>query len=292
MNGGGPRGISPFVIPKMMPNAAPGNISIHFGLCGPSRAVSTACASAADAVTDALRTIQLDEADVMITGGSEAAITHMGLGGFISARALSSRNDNPQAASRPFDKDRDGFVLSEGAGVLVIEELEHAKKRGANIYAEVLGTGNTSDAYNITAPHPDGRGASRAMANALKDAKLNPADIDYINAHGTSTDLGDLAETLAVKNVFGDHAKKLAISSTKSMIGHLLGASGGAELVATVLSIMHGVVHPTINLDTPDPACDLDYVPKVARKMTVRYALSNSFGFGGHNASLVVGALK
>jgi 3-oxoacyl-[acyl-carrier-protein] synthase II len=228
----------------------------------------------------------------MITGGSEAAITHMGLGGFISARALSSRNDNPQAASRPFDKDRDGFVLSEGAGVLVIEELEHAKKRGANIYAEVLGTGNTSDAYNITAPHPDGRGASRAMANALKDAKLNPADIDYINAHGTSTDLGDLAETLAVKNVFGDHAKKLAISSTKSMIGHLLGASGGAELVATVLSIMHGVVHPTINLDTPDPACDLDYVPKVARKMTVRYALSNSFGFGGHNASLVVGALK
>jgi 3-oxoacyl-[acyl-carrier-protein] synthase II len=288
----GPRGISPFVIPKMMPNAAPGNISIHFGLRGPSRAVSTACASAADAITDALRTIQLDEADVMITGGSEAAITYMGLGGFISARALSARNENPQAASRPFDKDRDGFVLSEGAGILVIEELEHAKKRGAPIYAELLGTGNTSDAYNITAPHPEGIGASRAMVLALKDARLNPSDIDYINAHGTSTDLGDICETVAVKKVFGDHARKLAISSTKSMIGHLLGASGGVELIATVLSIKHGVVHPTINLDTPDPQCDLDYVPKGPRKMTVRYALSNSFGFGGHNASLVVGALR
>ncbi len=292
MEGGGPRGISPFVIPKMMPNAAPGNISIHFGLCGPSRAVSTACASAADAVTDALRTIQLDEADVMVTGGSEAAITYMGLGGFISARALSGRNDNPQAASRPFDKDRDGFVLSEGAGILVLEELEHAKKRGVRIYAEVLGTGNTADAYNITAPHPEGIGATRAMQLALKDAKLNPTDIDYVNAHGTSTDLGDVAETLALKKVFGDHARKLAISSTKSMVGHLLGASGGAELIATVLSIRDGVVHPTINLDTPDPACDLDYVPKTARKMTVRYAVSNSFGFGGHNASLVVGALR
>ncbi|MBI2803506.1 MAG: beta-ketoacyl-ACP synthase II [Planctomycetes bacterium] len=292
MEGGGPRGISPFVIPKMMPNAAPGNISIHFGLCGASRAVSTACASAGDALTDALRAIQLDEADVMITGGSEAAITYMGLGGFISARALSSRNDNPQAASRPFDKDRDGFVLSEGAGILVVEELEHAKKRSARIYAEVLGTGNTSDAYNITAPHPEGIGATRAMTLALKDAKLNPTDIDYINAHGTSTELGDVAETLAIKKVFGDHARKLAISSTKSMIGHLLGASGGVELIATVLSIKHGVVHPTINLDTPDPACDLDYVPNTARTMPVRYALSNSFGFGGHNVSLVVGAVR
>jgi 3-oxoacyl-[acyl-carrier-protein] synthase II len=292
MQGGGPRGISPFVIPKMMPNAAPGNISIHFKLAGPSRAVSTACASAADAITDALRTIQLDEADVMVTGGSEAAITYMGLGGFIAARALSSRNDNPQAASRPFDKGRDGFVLSEGAGILVIEELEHARKRGAPIYAELLGTGNTSDAYNITAPHPDGIGAARAMQLALKDAKLNPSDIDYINAHGTSTELGDACETLALKNVFGAHARKLAISSTKSMIGHLLGASGGVELIATVLSIKHGIVHPTINLDTPDPACDLDYVPNVARKMPVRYALSNSFGFGGHNATLVVGALR
>jgi 3-oxoacyl-[acyl-carrier-protein] synthase II len=292
LQGGGPRGISPFVIPKMMPNAAPGNISIHFGLAGPSRAVSTACASAADAITDAMRSIQLDEADVMVTGGSEAAITYMGLGGFISARALSGRNDNPQAASRPFDKDRDGFVLSEGAGILVLEELEHAKKRGANIHAELLGTGSTSDAYNITAPHPEGIGAARAMQLALKDARLDATDIDYINAHGTSTDLGDAAETLAVKNVFGSHARKVAISSTKSMIGHLLGASGGVELIATVLSIKHGMVHPTINLDTPDPACDLDYVPKTARKMAVRYALSNSFGFGGHNASLVVGAFR
>ena len=292
MEGGGPRGISPFVIPKMMANSASGNISIHFKLAGPSRAVSTACASAADAIGDALRTIQLDEADLMVTGGAEAAITYMGLGGFISARALSSRNDNPHAASRPFDKDRDGFVLSEGAGVLVIEELEHAKKRGARIYAELLGTASTSDAYNITAPHPEGIGASRAMQLALKDAKLNPTDIDYVNAHGTSTDLGDMCETLALKKVFGAHAHKLAISSTKSMIGHLLGASGGVELIATVLSIVHGVVHPTINLDTPDPACDLDYVPNTARKMNVRYAISNSFGFGGHNSSLVVGAMR
>jgi 3-oxoacyl-[acyl-carrier-protein] synthase II len=290
--GGGPRGISPFVIPKMMPNAAAGNISIHFGLCGPSRAVSTACASGADAITDALRTIQLDEADVMVTGGAEAAITDMCLGGFISARALSGRNDNPTAASRPFDKDRDGFVLSEGAGILVVEELEHARKRGAPIHAEILGAASTSDAHNITAPHPEGIGAARAMQLALRDARLNASDIDYINAHGTSTDLGDICETLAVKKVFGEHARKLAISSTKSMVGHLLGASGGVELIATVLSIKHGVVHPTINLDTPDPQCDLDYVPKVARKMPVRHALSNSFGFGGHNASLVVGALR
>jgi 3-oxoacyl-[acyl-carrier-protein] synthase II len=290
--GSGPRGVSPFVVPKMMVNGAAGNVSIHFGLCGPSRAVSTACASAADAIADAFRVIQRDEADVMVTGGAEAAIVNMGLGGFISARALSSRNDNPQAASRPFDKDRDGFVLSEGAGVLVIEELEHARKRGARVYSELLGSGNTSDAHNITAPHPEGVGAARAMQLALKDARLNPADIDYINAHGTSTDLGDVCETLAVKTVFGEHARKVAISSTKSMIGHLLGASGGAEIIATILSIQHGIVHPTINLDTPDPQCDLDYVPNVARKMNVRYALSNSFGFGGHNASLLVGVLR
>ncbi len=292
MQGGGPRGVSPFVIPKMMPNACAGNISIHFGLAGPSRAVSTACASAGDAIAEAMRVIQLDDADLVVTGGAEAAITDMCLGGFVSARALSSRNDNPQAASRPFDKDRDGFVLSEGAGILIIEELEHAKKRGVRIYAELLGAASTSDAYNITAPHPEGVGAARAMQLALKSAKLNTTDIDYINAHGTSTELGDAAETLAVKKVFGEHARKVAISSTKSMIGHTLGASGGVELVATVMSIKDGVVHPTINLDTPDPACDLDYVPKVARKMPVRYALSNSFGFGGHNVSLVVGALK
>jgi 3-oxoacyl-[acyl-carrier-protein] synthase II len=292
LQGGGPRSVSPFVIPKMMPNAGAGNISIHFGLAGPSRAISTACASAGDAIADAMRVIQLDEADLMVTGGAEAAITDMGLGGFISARALSMRNDNPQAASRPFDKDRDGFVLAEGAGILILEELEHAKKRGVRIYAELLGAGSTSDAHNITAPHPEGIGAARAMQLALRSAKLDPADIDYINAHGTSTELGDAAETLAVKKVFGDHARTVAISSTKSMIGHTLGASGGVELVATVMSIKDGVVHPTINLDTPDPACDLDYVPNVARKMQVRHALSNSFGFGGHNVSLVVGALR
>jgi 3-oxoacyl-[acyl-carrier-protein] synthase II len=288
---GGPGRISPFVIPKMMGNAAPGNISIHFGLCGPCTAVATACASAANAIADAYHTIQRNEADVMITGGCESTITNMGLGGFISARALSSRNDDPQRASRPFDKDRDGFVLAEGAGVLVLEEYEHAKKRGAPIYAELLSVASTADAHNITAPHPEGAGASRAMKDALRYARLNPSDIAYVNAHGTSTELGDAAETKAIKIAFGEHAKKLAISSTKSMIGHLLGASGGVELIATVLSIKHSVVHPTINLDTPDPECDLDYVPKTAREMKVRYAISNSFGFGGHNACVVVGAV-
>src|SRR5262245_27453296 len=292
LEGGGPRGISPFVIPKMMPNAAAGNVSIHFGLSGPSRAVSTACASAADAIADALRCIQLGDAEVMVAGGSEAAITYMGLGGFISARALSMRNDNPQAASRPFDKDRDGFVLSEGAGVLVLEEFEHAKKRGVPMIAELFGAGATSDAHNITAPHPEGARAMRAIQLALKHARLNPSDIDYINAHGTSTDLGDAAETLAVKKVFGEHARKLAISSTKSMVGHLLGASGGVELVAAALSIKYGVVHPTINYRTPDPACDLDYVPNEPREMRVRRAISNSFGFGGHTCCLVLGALN
>lgn len=291
VQGGGPRGISPFVIPKMMPNSAPGNISIHFGLSGPNTAVGTACASASNAISDALRAIQRDEADVMVTGGAEAAIVHMGLGGFISARALSSRNDDPQGASRPFDKDRDGFVLSEGAGVLVIEELEHAKKRGAPLYCELLGAGSTADAYNITAPHPEGIGASRAMQMALKDAGLKPTDVQYVNAHGTSTELGDAAETRAMKRVFGDHAGKLAISSTKSMIGHLLGASGGVELIATALTIKHGVIHPTINYHTPDPDCDLDYVPNQPRETRVRYAISNSFGFGGHNCTLAVGAI-
>jgi 3-oxoacyl-[acyl-carrier-protein] synthase II len=289
--GGGPRGISPFVIPKMMPNAASGNVSIHYGLCGPNTAVSTACASAANAVSDALRCIQRDEADVMITGGCESTITNMGLGGFIAARALSERNDNPQAASRPFDKDRDGFVLSEGAGIVVLEEYEHAKRRGAHIYCELLGAGYTADGYNITAPHPEGIGAARAVKNALKDARINATDVGYVNAHGTSTDLGDVAETKAVKMALGEHAYKVAVSSTKSMIGHLLGASGGVELIATALTIKHGVIHATINLDTPDPACDLDYVPKHARETRVRYAISNSFGFGGHNASLVVGAV-
>jgi 3-oxoacyl-[acyl-carrier-protein] synthase II len=236
--------------------------------------------------------MQRDEADVMITGGSEAALTHMGLGGFISARALSLRNDNPQVASRPFDRDRDGFVLSEGCGLVVLEELEHARRRGAPVYAELLGCASTADAHNITAPHPEGEGAARAMQLALRDARLNPEDVQYVNAHGTSTPLGDEAETKAIKRVFGSHAKQLAISSTKSMIGHTLGASGGIELIACVLSIKHGVVHPTINYKTPDPACDLDYVPNTAREMRVRRAISNSFGFGGHNCCLVVGALN
>jgi len=287
----GPGKISPFVIPKMIANGAAGNISIQFGLAGPNTAVSTACASAAHAVSDALRAIQHDHADVMVTGGSEASITPMGLGGFCAARALSTRNEDPPTASRPFDKDRDGFILSEGAGILVLEELERARRRGANIYAEVLGAGSTADAYHITAPHPEGAGAARAMQNALKDARLNLDDIDYINAHGTSTELGDAAETGAIKRVFGQYARRLAISSTKSMVGHLLGASGGVELIACAMTLRTGVIHPTINLDTPDPACDLDYVPKVARETRVRRALSNSFGFGGHNCCLVVGAI-
>jgi 3-oxoacyl-[acyl-carrier-protein] synthase II len=288
---GGPGKISPFVIPKMIPNAAAGNISIQFGLCGPNTAVSTACASAAHAVGDALRAIQWDYADVMLAGGSEAAITPMGLGGFASMRALSMRNDDPPTASRPFDKDRDGFVLSEGAGVLVLEELEHARKRGATIYAEVLGVGSTADAHHITAPHPEGSGAAEAMRLALRDSKLNPENVDYVNAHGTSTELGDAAETKAVKQVLGGHAYRVAISSTKSMVGHLLGASAGVALIACALSIRHGVVHPTINLQTPDPTCDLDYVPNNARVMPVRRAISNSFGFGGHNCCVVISAL-
>ncbi|MCX7700561.1 MAG: beta-ketoacyl-ACP synthase II [Gemmataceae bacterium] len=288
---GGPRKINLLVIPKMIANAAPGNISIQYGLMGPNTSVATACASAGNALADALRTIRADEADVIISGGTEAAITPMGLGGFCSLRALSQRNDEPTKASRPFDKDRDGFVLSEGAGILILEEYEHAPRRGARIYAELLGAGATADAHHITAPHPEGLGAIRAMQNALRDARINPEDVDYVNAHGTSTDLGDVAETNAIKKAFGEHARKLAISSTKSMIGHLLGASGGVELIATVLSIHHGIIHPTINLDHPDPACDLDYVPHTARQSKVRYAISNSFGFGGHNACLVVGAV-
>jgi len=288
----GPGRISPFVIPKMIPNAAAGNVSIEFGLAGPNTAVSTACASAAHAVSDAMRAIQWGYADVMLAGGSEAVITPMGLGGFVSARALSMRNDNPQAASRPFDKDRDGFVLSEGAGIVVLEELEHARRRGATLYAEMLGCGSTADAHHITQPHPAGAGAGQAMRLALRDAKLHPEDIQYVNAHGTSTSLGDASETQAIKDVFGPHARRLAISSTKSMLGHLLGASGGVELIVCALTIRHRVVHPTINYQTPDPACDLDYVPNTAREMPVRHAISNSFGFGGHNCCLVVGAIK
>jgi 3-oxoacyl-[acyl-carrier-protein] synthase II len=287
---GGPGRVSPFVVPKMIVNSAAGNISIQFGLAGPNTAISTACASAAHAIGDAMRAIQYDHADVMLTGGSEAGITPMGVSGFIQARALSD-NPDPRTASRPFDKERDGFVLSEGAGTVVLEEFEHARKRGARIYAELLGVGNTADAHHITAPHPCGTGAAMAMRVALRDARLNPSDIQYINAHGTSTELGDEAETKAIKDVFGEKARRVAISSTKSMIGHLLGASGAVELIACAQMIQHGVVHPTINYRTPDPACDLDYVPNEARQLKMKRALSNSFGFGGHNCTLVVGAL-
>ncbi len=287
----GPSRISPFTIPKLMVNAASGQVSIKYGLKGPTSAVATACASAANAIGDAFRMIQDHHADIMITGGSEAAITHMGLGGFASMRALSTRNDAPEKASRPFDKDRDGFVLAEGAGILVLEEFSLAKARGARVYAELLGYGMSADGSHITAPDEEGRGAARAMKNCLDDARC-PADaVGYINAHGTSTPLGDLAETKAMKSVFASHARKLLISSTKSQLGHLLGASGGVELIASALAIDSGVLPPTINLDTPDPDCDLDYIPNTAREARVDRVMSNSFGFGGHNASLLIGRL-
>lgn len=288
----GPDRVSALTIPKLMLNAAGGNLSIRYGLRGPNFTVATACASATNAIGDAFKTIQYDDADVMITGGTEAAITPMGISGFQNMKALSMRNDEPERASRPFDLDRDGFVLSEGAGLLVLEELEHAKARGARIYAELLGYGASGDGGHITQPDEHGTGAARAMANALRDGKLNPDEIDYINAHGTSTPLGDKAETLAIKSVYGEHAKKLSISSTKSQLGHSLGASGGIELVATVKSLQHSVIPPTINLETPDPDCDLDYTPLQPRERQVRRAMSNSFGFGGHNASVVVGRLE
>jgi 3-oxoacyl-[acyl-carrier-protein] synthase II len=288
----GPSKVSVFTIPKLMVNAAPGQISIQFGLRGPNAAVATACASATNAIGEALKAIQYDDADVMVTGGTEAALTPMGISGFSNMRALSERNDDPPRASRPFDTERDGFVLSEGAGILLLEELEHAKARGARIYAELLGYGVSADAGHITQPDEHGTGAARAMENALRDARMNRDEVDYINAHGTSTPLGDRAETVAIKSVFKEHAPRLSISSTKSQLGHLLGASGGVELVATVLSIRDGLIAPTINLDTPDPQCDLDYTPNQARERPVRVAMSNSFGFGGHNAALVVGRLR
>lgn len=288
----GPDRISPFVIPKMIPNAASGNVSIQFGMKGVNTAVSTACASAAHALTDAMRAIRYGFADVMLAGGAESTITPMGLGGFISAKALSSRNDSPETASRPFDKDRDGFVLSEGAGLLVLEEWERARKRGARIYAEILGAGCTADAYHITSPCSDGEGAGMAMQLALADAGLSPHDISYINAHGTSTQIGDEAETVAIKRVFGENAKNVPVSSTKSMIGHTLGASGGIEAIVSSLSLFHQKIHPTINLNNPDPACDLDYVPNNYREAKLTRVISNSFGFGGHNACLVFGFVK
>jgi 3-oxoacyl-[acyl-carrier-protein] synthase II len=288
----GPDRVSPFVVPKMMLNAAGGNLSIRYGLRGINYTVATACASANNALGDALVAIQHGMADVLISGGTESAITQMGLAGFQNMKALSTRNADPPRASRPFDAERDGFVLSEGAGLLVLEELEHAKARGAHILCEILGFGASADAGHITAPDEQGTGAGRAMSDALQNARVNPADIGYINAHGTSTPLGDKAETQAIKRVFGDAAKTVSISSTKSNIGHTLGASGGIEMVVTVKSLVHGIVPPTINLTKPDPDCDLDYTPNTPRERRFDYAMSNSFGFGGHNASIVIGRVK
>lgn len=285
----GPSKCSPFTVPMMIVDMAAGRISIAYNAKGPNKAVVTACATASHSLGDALRTIQYGEADVMFAGGCEAPLTPLALAGFSSARTLSTRNDEPEKASRPFDKDRDGFVMSEGAGVFILEELEHALARGAKIYAEFVGYGSSADANDIVAPCADGDGAARAMALALKDAGLQPTDVQYVNAHGTSTSLGDVAETLAVKRIYGDYAKNgLLVSSTKSMVGHLLGASGAIEAAASIKAIETGIVPPTINLDNPDEKCDLDYVPNVARVLgNVNAVMSNSFGFGGHNASLI-----
>jgi len=287
----GPGKLSPFCVPRLMANAAGGNIAIHYGLRGPNFCVSSACASGTHAIGEAFCNIIAGRSDVVITGGSEAALTPVGLASFCAAKSLSTRNDNPATASRPFDKDRDGFVLSEGAAVLVLEELDHAKKRGAHIYAELLGYSATDDGYHITAPLPDGAGAATAMQLALADAGVEKEKVDYINAHGTGTELNDIAETSAIRAVFGDHAYKLLISSTKGSLGHLLGASGAVELIVCIKAIEESVIPPTVNLENPDERCDLkmDFVPLQARKAAVSVAMSNSFGFGGHNACLVVG---
>jgi 3-oxoacyl-[acyl-carrier-protein] synthase II len=282
----GPSRVSPFFIPAVIVNMASGQLSMRYRLKGPNSAVITACATGNHAIGDAFRLIQRGEADLMLAGGSEAMINELCVAGFCSMKALSTRNDAPERASRPFDAGRDGFVCGEGAGLLVLESLEHARRRGARIYAEVVGYGMTADAHHMTAPDPDGDGAYRAMSHALRDAGLAAEAVGYINAHGTSTPYNDKTETLAIKRVFGEHARRLAISSTKSMIGHLLGAAGGVEAVVTVLAVHHGLLPPTINYETPDPECDLDYVPNVARKAQVEVALSNGFGFGGTNATL------
>jgi 3-oxoacyl-[acyl-carrier-protein] synthase II len=284
---GGPRRISPFFIPAAIINLAAGQVSIRIGAKGPNSATCTACSASAHAIGDAWEVIRRCDAEVMIAGGSEAAITPLGVGGFAAMRALSTRNDDPAHASRPFDVDRDGFVMGEGAGVIVLEELEHARRRGAPVYAELVGYGMSADAYHITAPSEDGDGAIRVMDAALRDAKIGPADVQYINAHGTSTPYNDKLETLAIKTLFGDHASSLVISSTKSMTGHLLGAAGGLEAGISALAVKHQMVPPTINLDNPDPECDLDYVPHKARPLAIEYALSNSFGFGGTNGALL-----
>ncbi|HTT80143.1 MAG TPA: beta-ketoacyl-ACP synthase II, partial [Stellaceae bacterium] len=286
----GPRRISPFFIPSCLINLASGNVSIRYGFKGPNHAVVTACSTGAHAIGDAARLIMLDDADVMVCGGTEAAVCRLGLAGFAAARALSTGfNDEPERASRPWDEARDGFVMGEGAGILVLEELEHAQRRGARIYARVLGYGMSGDAHHLTAPAEDGNGAFRSMQNALKSARLAPDRIDYINAHGTSTPLGDEIELGAVKRLFGDHAYRLSMSSTKSAIGHLLGAAGSVEAIFSILALRDDIVPPTLNLDNPSPACDIDLVPKEARRRPVDYVLTNSFGFGGTNASLIFG---
>lgn len=284
---GGPRKISPFFIPSTIINMIAGNLSIMYKFKGPNLAFVTACTTATHCIGGSARMIEYGDADVMISGGAESCVTPLAVGGFASARALSMRNDDPETASRPWDKGRDGFVLGEGAGVLVLEEMQHAKRRGAKIYAELAGFGMSADAYHMTAPSEDGEGATRCMANALKNAGINASEIDYINAHGTSTQLGDIAETVAVKNCFGNHAKKLVVNSTKSMTGHLLGAAGGVEAIFTALAIHHQTAPPTINIFNQDPQCDLDYVAGSARNMKIGAAMSNSFGFGGTNGSLI-----
>ncbi|MCX7984796.1 MAG: beta-ketoacyl-ACP synthase II [Bacteroidetes bacterium] len=284
---GGPRRLSPFFIPMLIPDITAGRISMQYGLKGPNYAVVSACATSSHAIGDAAMLIQRGDADVIITGGGEASICPMGIGGFNALRALSTRNDAPEKASRPFDKERDGFVMGEGAGALVLEELSHALKRGAKIYAELAGIGFTADAHHITEPAPGGEGAVRSMRNAIRDAGLTIEEVDYINTHGTSTPVGDKAETSAIKTLFGERAKKLAVNSTKSMIGHLLGAAGVVESVVTIMSIQTNKVHPTINQEVPDPECDLNVIPNVAREWTVDVALNNTFGFGGHNATLL-----
>ena len=283
----GPRRISPFFIPATIINLASGHVSIRSGAKGPNSATATACTTSAHSIGDSYRLIQHGDADAMICGGTEACITPMGIGGFAAMRALSTRNDDPEHASRPWDRDRDGFVVGEGAGILVLEELEFARARGARILAEMTGYGMSADAFHVTAPPNDGEGAFRVMRNCIRDAGIEPSQVDYINAHGTSTEVGDLAETAAIKRAFGDHAYKVAISSTKSMTGHLLGGAGGLEAGITVLAIRDQIAPPTINYENPDPACDLDYVPNQARPMKIEYALSNSFGFGGTNGSLI-----
>ena len=287
----GPDRTSPFMIPMMISNMASGFISMEHGLRGPNMAIVTACATANHCMGEAWRIIKFGDADVMVAGGSEACVVPVGIAGFTAMRALSLRNDEPERASRPFDKDRDGFVMGEGAGVVILEEYEHAKKRGAKIYCELAGYGLTADAYHMSAPMPEGEGAARCMHMAMKHARVNPEEVDYINAHGTSTPIGDVCETKAVKRAFGEHAARLAVSSTKSMTGHLLGAAGAVEIAACIMAMRDSVLPPTINLDNPDPECDLDYVPNKAREKKVKVAISNSFGFGGHNSSVLIKAL-